>query len=184
MSGVFFLIMEREIWKDVEGYEGLYQISSKGRVFSLHTNKILRASPDNYGYPIVRLSKHGQMKTITVHRLVAKAFLPNPDNKKEVDHIDANRSNNNVKNLRWTTRRENAKNPNSTKNYQEMAKRLRHWEGREKPIKQIDKGGVIVRTFRSAREAERETGIAHQSIAGVLKGKAIIAGGYGWEYIN
>ena len=184
MSGAFLLIMETEIWKDITGYEGFYQVSTHGRVYSHHTHRYLKPFINTYGYPSVILSKYSRTHTTTIHRLVAQAFLPNPEGKREVDHIDADRANNNVNNLRWTTRRENAKNPNSTKNYQSMAKRLRHWEGREKPIKQIDKRGVIVRTFRSAREAERETGIAHQSIAGVLKGKAIIAGGYGWEYLN
>lgn len=105
-----------EEWRDVRGYEGLYQVSNTGKVRSLnymHTGKIHQISPRTTkdGYQDVLLHKNGVRKLIRVHRLVAIAFIPNPYNKPEVDHIDTNPSNNNVENLRWVTSLENKQNP-------------------------------------------------------------------------
>lgn len=100
--------MENEIWKDVEGFEN-YQISSYGRVKSLNFNKesILKPGKDGRGYYVVCLSKNKIRKTLRVHRLVSKAFLPNPENKPEVNHINGSKSNNKVTNLEWVTSKEN-----------------------------------------------------------------------------
>lgn len=110
----------REIWKDIEGYEGLYQISNLGRVKSLertihavnrdfHHSEIIR-KPSEYrgGYLQVPLSKNKVRKMAKIHRLVAEAFIPNPDNKPQVNHIDSNRKNNRLDNLEWVTPKENA----------------------------------------------------------------------------
>ena len=97
-----------EIWKDIKGYEGLYQISNKGRVKSLNyrrtgKEKILISSDDGKGYLCVKLCKNNKIKNHKIHRLVAQAFLPNPDNLPEVNHQDTNTSNNCVENLEWCT---------------------------------------------------------------------------------
>ena len=104
-----------EIWKDIQGYEGLYQISNLGRVKSLERTckaktyirrvpeKIYKYALDNYGYPIVTLHKEGKRKTITIHKLVANAFIPNLNNYKTINHIDENKLNNRVENLEWCT---------------------------------------------------------------------------------
>lgn len=99
-----------EIWVDIEGYGGFYQISNKTRVKSFYKGKIriLRQGFNTNGYPTVSLHKNGKAKTYTVHRLVAKAFIPNPENKPKIDHIDTNRSNASVENLRWVTSSENS----------------------------------------------------------------------------
>lgn len=120
-------ILGMEEWKDIEGYEGLYQVSNLGRVKSL-----VRETPftNRWGQRITRTRKEFIMKTkeqfngylylclrncgakwISVHRLVAQAFIPNPDNKPQIDHIDGNKHNNCVENLRWVTAAENAANP-------------------------------------------------------------------------
>lgn len=96
-----------EIWKDIEGYEGKYQISSLGIVKNILTNKII--SPRNYGrnYQHVWLCKNGIKKSPAIHRLVAQAFIPNPENKPQVGHGDNNPSNNSLENLEWCTGKEN-----------------------------------------------------------------------------
>ena len=82
-----------EVWKDVKGYEGLYVVSSLGRVRGIKRGGVLGNSITR-GYKIVTLSKNGVPKTFTVHRVVATAFIPNPENKPEIDHIDTNKLNN------------------------------------------------------------------------------------------
>ena len=101
-----------EEWKDIKGYEGIYQISNKGRVKSLNYNrtgkeKIREGTVDNTGYKIISLSKNGKEKKYSIHRLVAQAFLPNPDNLPVVNHKDENKLNNNVENLEWCTHKYN-----------------------------------------------------------------------------
>jgi hypothetical protein len=102
-----------EIWKDIEGYEGLYQISSLGRVKSLKDRwgkeRIRKLKTGTNGYHFINLSKTGKVEVFMVHRLVAKAFIPNPDNKPEVNHKDGSKQNNCVTNLEWATRSENEK---------------------------------------------------------------------------
>ncbi|ALO80891.1 NUMOD4 domain-containing protein [Enterococcus faecalis] len=94
-----------EKWKDIVEYEGLYQVSNLGNVYSFKTNKYLKPSGDKYLHVI--LSKNNRTKTVRIHRLVAEAFIPNQDNKPQVNHIDGDRYNNNVKNLEWLTCKEN-----------------------------------------------------------------------------
>lgn len=118
---------EDEIWKDVKGYEGLYQVSSFGRVKHLESFQknnanlnilnrrlerilklVLVARKDGKPYFYLTLTKKGKQKMFSVHRLVAIVFIPNPQNKKQVNHIDGNKLNNYVKNLEWATHDENA----------------------------------------------------------------------------
>ena len=98
-----------EIWKDIIGYEGLYQISSYGRVMSTVYDKprIMKQSTDGRGYPVIRLVKNSKKWTGSVHRLVAVAFIDNPENKSTVNHINEIKSDNNVTNLEWLTNTEN-----------------------------------------------------------------------------
>ena len=94
-----------EEWRDIKGYEGLYQISNKGGVKSLHNKKekILKPFKSNNNYLSINLYKNNKLKTYLIHRLVAEAFLPNPDNLPVVNHKDENKLNNNVENLEWCT---------------------------------------------------------------------------------
>ena len=101
-----------EIWKDVKGYEGLYQVSNKGRIKSLNYRRtgkegILQHSLDSYGYLKVTLHKNGKQKYFRIHRLVAEAFIPNVNDLPEVNHIDENKENNHVENLEWCDRKYN-----------------------------------------------------------------------------
>lgn len=96
-----------KFWKDIEGYIGLYQVSNVGQVRSLITNKILKPVPNRKGYLQVSLSKNGEVKNFRIHRLVAKAFLPNEEELPEVDHINGNKTDNRMANLQWISGIEN-----------------------------------------------------------------------------
>lgn len=101
----------KEEWRDIKEYKGYYQVSNLGRVKSLCRNIIMCQVCKPKGYKYVQLQVNGKCLTIGVHRLVAMAFIPNPNNKPQVDHIDGNPSNNVVTNLRWATQVENMNNP-------------------------------------------------------------------------
>ena len=105
--------MTNEVWKDVVGYEGLYQVSNMGNVKSVGYGKerVLKPGKDSRKYLTVSLSKSKKPKTFLVHRLVAQAFIPNPDNKPCIDHINTITTDNRVENLRWVTPKENVNNP-------------------------------------------------------------------------
>ena len=170
-----------EIWKDIQNYEGLYQVSNLGRIKSLSRRdrlnrviqeKILKHGSNKKGYLIVVLCKEGRMKTCRVHRLVAKAFIPNPENKPEVNHKDEDKTNNKVENLEWMTRRENI-------NY--GTRNERSEKSQSKPIY-----GINIKTdekieFPSTQEAQR-SGFDQSNIVKCLKGKRKSHKGYRWFY--
>ena len=90
-----------EMWKDIEDYEGLYQVSNLGNVKNIKTNKILKPEETPKGYLRIRLSKNHICKNYKIHRLVGKAFIPNPDNLPQINHKDENKHNNTINNLEW-----------------------------------------------------------------------------------
>ena len=190
--------MEQEIWKDIKGFEGIYQISSLGRVRSLdrwvnsknESNKLVKGrilTPvyDKDGYTMVTLSSHGEHLKCKVHRLVCSAFIPNPENKPQVDHINAIKNDNRVENLRWCTSKENSNNPIT------LEKLPRYWKdafGNENPnsktIIQFSLDGELVRKWDCIRDASNHTGANYTSISQVLNGKLKQAGGYFWKYYD
>lgn len=102
----------KELLVDICGFEGLYQISNQGRVFSVKKKIFIKLDENNQqGYQVVKLCKNGKRYKFRVHRLVAEAFIPNPENKPCVDHINTIRNDNRVENLRWVTYKENLDNP-------------------------------------------------------------------------
>lgn len=169
-----------EIWKDVEGYEGLYQISSKGRVKSLGNGssgnskeKILKGLNDKYGYLQVNLYKEGKQKTFKVHRLVAKAFLDNPYNLPQVNHKDEDKTNNCVDNLEWC---------NCEYNINYGTRTERFIKSKSIPILQFSKNGEFIRRWDGIRQIERELGINRNPISKCCKGKQKTAWNFIWRY--
>jgi hypothetical protein len=184
-----------EIWKDINGYEGLYQVSNLGRVKSLerivNNNggiKIIKEHllkptiGSDTGYFYVDLRKNGKRKNCTIHRLVAQAFIPNPNNLPEVDHINRIRIDNRVENLRWADRKLQCKNSDK----ESIKQKLTNHPKTSKPVQQYTKNMVFIKEYPSAREASRQTGINSAGIIQCCNGKYGFktAGGYIWKYKN
>ena len=160
-----------EVYKQIIGYEGLYEVSNLGNVKSLnylHTGqeKLLSPAFDKDGYLLVVLSKNGEKKTCKVHRLVAQAFLPNPNNYPEINHKDENKLNNSVNNLEWCTAQYN------------------HDYSLSKQVEQYDLSGNYIATWKSTVEIQRQLGFDQSSISKCCLGKLKTSHGYIWKYIN
>ena len=163
----------KEIWKDIKGYEGLYQVSSFGRVKRVTTGRILKGSNDSIGYLLVILYKNNIGSTKKIHRLVAEAFIPNPDNKPQVNHIDEDKTNNIVSNLEWMTAKENSN--HGTRN------------GRVSRSKSIPIIAINIKTgesqeFYGTNECARQLGLSPSNISAVLKGRQKQTGGFTFKY--
>lgn len=151
--------MDQEIWKDIDGYKGLYQISNLGRVKSLRQNRIMKPSSNEKGYLRVGLTKNKEYKTVKVHRLVAIAFISNPHNKSEINHINNIRNDNRADNLEWVTHEENMnltfgkkhlyfKKRNTTYNY----------------VYNFFKDGELIGRYNSLEEMMKDLKISYESI--------------------
>lgn len=202
-----------EIWKDIPGYFEKYQISNLGKVKSLERDYVaanggirhiyehyLKQTKTNKGYLRVTLLKNGKRNTKPVHRIVGEAFIPNPDNKPQIDHINGDKTLNVVSNLRWVTNKENCLNPNTlcknhhqhtdewkekmsvlkkgnspTKQCLEAAQKL-HF----KKVEQYDKNGCLIKTFDSLTEASTYFGITTSAISNSIKRNGTCCGYY-WK---
>lgn len=162
-----------EEWKPVVGYEGLYEVSSMGRVKNVKTGRILKTwNNGSSAYTKVELSRDGKAIAFLVHRLVAKAFIPNPENLSDVNHKDEVKTNNSVDNLEWMSHKDNS-------NYGTRNERV------SKPVSQVDKKtGVIIAIYPSQKKAEEETGVKKSGISSVCRGIHKSAGGYYWSFVN
>lgn len=168
-----------EEWKDIKGYEGLYQVSNMGRIKSLKNNKetILKPYRVSTGYYKIDLRKKGVRKIKPIHRLIADAFIDNPDSLTDVNHIDGNKANNTILNLEWTTRADNIKHSYKHK--------LHVHKPSCKPVQQISiDTGEIIKIYKSINEAARQLGIRHESISACVKGVTSSYGGYKWNVIE
>ena len=167
------------IAKEIYGFKGYY-ITSDGRVWGKRKGGFLKPSVAN-GYHRVSLSRNGIVVNKLVHRLVAEAFIENPLCKKEVNHIDENKTNNNVTNLEWCTRLENVRHGTGI---QRRTKTQINRKDCSKAVVQMDKNNNIINVFASAKEAWRETGVNRSHICEVCncKPKYNTAGGYKWKW--
>lgn len=188
-----------EIWRDIEGYEGKYQVSNTGKVRSLnyHRSGEVRNMVGGFnskGYPTVVLLKDRKSRTVVIHRLVAKAFIPNPLRLPQVNHIDENKSNNNVSNLEWCSAYYNVHHGTRGKRAQESRNKL-NCACSERKIEQRANDGRLIAVYDSIREASKITRICPTTISRAC-GRAIViekngtvhryghAGGYVWNYID
>lgn len=176
-----------EEWRDIKGYEGLYQVSSEGRVKSLDYNRmgrtqVLKPQIHRRGYLYVYLHQDGKAKKFYIHRLVAQAFLANAENLTEVNHRDEDKTNNAVSNLEWCTAKDNSN--HGTRNAR-MAAALTNGK-LSKPVQQLTKDGVLVAVWPSSMEAWRQTGINQSHISQCCNGhpQHRTAGGFIWRYVE
>lgn len=160
--------MVQEIWKDIPDYEGLYKVSNFGNIKSVRKNKIM-VPYSNHGYLQLCLRKNNIAKTYKVHRLVAQAFIPNPNNLPCINHKDENPSNNYVNNLEWCSVEYNIKYGTRT-------------EKTQKEIKQYDLDGNFIKNWKSIIEIERVMNIPHNNIIYCCQNKRKTAGNYMWKY--
>ena len=179
--------MTKEIWKTIPGFEGLYEVSTQGRVRSLDKyvnsrwgckrlikGQIIKPIEHYNGYLFVSLYYQRKQIIKSVHRIVAETFISNPDNKPCIDHINTNRQDNRIVNLRWCTPKENEAN--------ELTK-AKHINGNNaKKVNQLTLDGELVRVWLSGREITRELGFDNRGISDCCIGKRKTAYGFKWSF--
>lgn len=174
----------RELWKPVVGYEGLYEVSNLGRVKSLPRKGtkggLLTPSYSNSKhYAHIPLTKNGELRTTSLHRVVASAFVPNPENKSQVNHINGDKTNNRADNLEWVTNKENV----------DHAMETGLWKCRPEEAIEARMAGVfqkmngeVIAMYPCVKYAQYITGVCNQNIFKVCQGKRRSAGGFEWEF--
>ena len=180
--------MTKEIWRDIEGYEGLYRVSDQGRVKSLERKipiwhggeriqkeRILKPVVRHDGYMEVNLCAGGKTKTLKVHRLVCQAFHDNQYNKSDVNHINEDKADNRACNLEWCTRKENINHGSHNE---------RSGKTRSKPVGQYTLDGELVKIWQSTNEVERQAGFSRSNISQAANGNRKTAYGFRWKYVS
>lgn len=176
----------QEIYKDIIGYEWYYKVSNLGNVINKYWEKV-RHYFDKWWYLIVYLSKESQKTNKKIHRLVAQAFIPNPENKPQVNHIDWDKTNNHVDNLEWCT---------SSENMRHLVKMWRHHFQTNHPnrgkkwalcknsrkVYQYDQWKNLVKIWDSAMDIFRDLWLSQWNITGCCNGKRKTAWWYIWSY--
>jgi len=164
-----------EIWRDIKNYEGIYEVSKLGRIKSISRNGTIKENrilkPNKVmGYSQIVLYKNNKREYKKIHRLVAETFIPNLENKREVNHKDGNKTNNCVDNLEWVTTSEN-----QLHSYYELKNNI-------KSVIQLSLNNEIIKEWESIAKVEQELKISNADICKCCKGKRKTAGGYKWRY--
>lgn len=174
-----------EIWKNIKGFEELYQISNLGQVKSLRNNLILKPGLAGIGYLSVNLCKDGKQNYKKIHRLVAEHFIENIDNLPCVNHKDGNKTNNNVENLEWCTSSYNNKEAYRLGLKRSLkGKNNKYSKTLMKKVSQYDLQGNYIRKWNCINDIEKELGIYHANIVKCCKEQRHKAGGYIWKYAD
>jgi hypothetical protein len=160
-----------EEWRDVLGFEELYQVSNLGKVRTIKNGEAEMSQQENRnGYMTVHLRNKGVERRAMVHRLVAEAFISNPDELKDVNHKNGDKSDNRVENLEWVSHSDNM-----THSFRELGKNVRH-------IVQLSLDGVLIDRWNSITEAAEATGICRTDIGACCRGERTMAGAFEWKY--
>ena len=181
-----------EIWRDVVGYEGYYQVSNQGNVRTLPRTIERRNNTDlslkgricsqtlsDKGYYTVGLCMNNKVKRVYVHKLVAISFIDNPQNLREINHIDENPKNNKVENLEWCTHRYNM---NHGTIRERITKKLLNREDHSIPVCQYTLDGIFINEYPSMTEAARQNDILESGVSGACCGKRKTYKGFIWKY--
>jgi len=158
----------KEKWRPVVGYEDLYAISNLGRLHSNRAERVMKPAPDNDGYYKTMLCRDRHRLSVSIHRLVAQAFIPNPENKKQVNHIDGNKQNNCVENLEWCTQKENI--------HHAFKIGLRP-VGEDRVYSKLDNSGIRLIKLLRGRKIPMQSigvilGVSYTTISGVIHGRS------------
>lgn len=175
-----------EEWKPVNYYEDTYEVSNKGVIRAIDRinyrgyhlkGHIMKYTTDKNGYRRVYLTKYAKTKSKLVHVLVAQAFIPNPENKPEVNHKDEDKSNNCVDNLEWCTHQYNS-------NYGTRVSRIipKTIDKTRTPVNQYDMDGNLIKEWYSMNEAARQLHLIQQNISKCCHGKRNSVGGFKWKF--
>lgn len=172
----------QEIWKDIKGYEGLYEVSSLGRI-----RKIVKQAINKKGYKIFNLVEGNNKKVMQVHRAVMLSFVPNPENKPQVNHKNGDKTDNRLENLEWCTAKENTvhaleNNLRPNKAYKEKKiKKAKSLRFDLIPVSQYDKNGNFIKKWSTIREAVKFYNLDLGNISKCCRGKRKSTGGYIWR---
>lgn len=191
--------MDNEIWKDIEDFEGMYQVSNKGRVKSLdrtvkqRTNstqvkksRFIVGSMNQKGYPLTGLTKNNIKSSFATHRLVAETFIENPESKETVNHIDGVKTNNNVDNLEWNTYKENIAHSWEIGNHSLRPDHMDFMSKNSiiknsKKVGRYTKDNVYIDSFNSIREGAEHVGINYRGVSACVNGTQLTSGGFKWK---
>lgn len=178
-------------WKPTHIFSEYYRISDNGELYSIRADKILRYSIDPYGYRYYVLCVDGNRRTIKAHRLVAMAFIPNPDNKPAIDHINGIKTDNRVSNLRWCSNKENSNNPLTLAKLRQTAANnipklveasIKRNFGRKSVV--VYKGNELVGTFKSQRLAAEFAKTRESHVSSCLSGNRKTSHGYTFKRVD
>ena len=182
------------MWVNIDGYDGRYQVSESGQVRSVDwvvinkrgikqvfKGKMLKPTVNALGYYTVTLTKDGRGKPVLLHRIIAKAFIPNPLGYNEINHIDENKLNNSIGNLEWCTHLHNVRHGTAI---ERASLRKINNPATSNIVAQISNNGAIVAYYPSVREASRVVGIHPNSIIRCCRGERKTTGGFHWRYVK